>query len=149
MEQSGIFEIIKVMKNPATITKFQDLEVYRITCNAMFCVFDYIFPSLPRDEEIDTQLQLKKCVMAVPRLIAEGYSSRNNTEDLSKYIAEAIIESNNSILLLNLIANFFPSYVQAGLCRDLIKAYDKASKQLCDLGASLNKNSQIALAKEK
>lgn len=114
------------------ITSFHDLDVYRSTYEASIVVLTNIIPKLPKEERFDLSQQLRRSVKAVPRLIAEAYSKRHQKRGFQGLIDDAMEESNETIVSLSHTKDAYK--IEVELCTKLIDVYDKASRQLYNLG---------------
>jgi four helix bundle protein len=121
------------------IRSFHDLDVYQGTYKAMLTIFKHILPKLPKEEEYDLKSQLRRSSKAVPRLIAEGHSKRHQKKGFQKYIDDAMAESNETIVSLSQALDLYPRNIDTTLCKELIDAYDKASRQLYNLSLAWTK----------
>ena len=124
------------------IKSFHDLDVYQNTYDAMLSVFKYILQELPKEEEYDLKNQLRRSAKAIPRLIAEGHSKRHQKKGFQKYLDDAMAESNETIVSLSQARDLYPSYIDIGVCNELIDIYDKASRQLYNLSLAWTKFSK-------
>ncbi|MBU4305467.1 MAG: four helix bundle protein [Candidatus Omnitrophica bacterium] len=118
------------------ITSFRDLDVYQNSYAAMLIVMEEIVPKLPECEKFDLIDQLRRSSKAIPRLIAEGYAKKHQKSGFQKYIDDAMAESNETIVSLSEARDIYPQYVDVKLCDQLIDAYDKAGRQLYNLGVA-------------
>jgi len=115
------------------IRSFLDLEVYQNTYKASIDVITEILPGLPQCERYDLVDQLRRSAKAVPRLIAEGYSKRHQKLGFQKYLDDAMAESNETIVSLCHVRDLYQKYIQESKVDELIKIYDKSSRQLYNL----------------
>jgi len=115
---------------------FLDLDVYQNLYKAMIMVLTKIIPKLPKEEKFDLANQMRRACKAPPALIAEGYAKKNHKKEWQKYLDDAIGECNEMIVHLSCAKDVYSNYVDAGLCQELIKAYDIAGKQLYRLAES-------------
>jgi four helix bundle protein len=135
------------MENKKPIRSFHDLEVYRISYQAMLEVFKQILPVLPVEEKYDLTDQLRRSTKAVPRLIAEGHSKRHQKKGFQKYLDDAMTESNESIVSLMQARDLYTSLVNVKICERLIDTYDKISRQCYNLAVAWDKfNERKAVA---
>src|SRR4030042_40038 len=91
------------------IKSFHDLDVYQGTYEAMLLVFRDVLPKLPREEEYDLKDQLRRSTKAIPRLIAEGHSKRQQKKGFQKYLDDAMAESNETIVSLTQAKDLYAS----------------------------------------
>ena len=112
------------------IRSFQDLEVYQRLYKAMLVVLKEIVPKLPSEEKYDLKDQLRRCCKSSPALLAEGFAKRHQVKSWKKYLEDAIGECNEMIHHLSVCVDVYAQYVDIVLCRQLIKTYDIASRQL-------------------
>jgi four helix bundle protein len=135
------------MENKKPIRSFHDLEVYRISYQAMLEVFKQILPVLPVEEKYDLTDQLRRSTKAVPRLITEGHSKRHQKKGFQKYLDDAMTESNESIVSLMQARDLYTSLVNVKICERLIDTYDKISRQCYNLAVAWDKfNERKAVA---
>lgn len=121
------------MENKKRITSFRDLDVYQSTYNACIQVMTEILPKLPESEKYDLKDQLRRSVKAVPRLIAEGYAKRHQRFGFQKYLDDAMAESNETIVGLEMCRDIYRKHMQGTDLEVLIDIYDKAGRQLYNL----------------
>lgn len=132
-----LLEVVKIMEKKQSMGGFYDLEVYRNTYQAALTVFKRILPKLPKEERFDLSSQLRRSAKAVPRLIAEAYSKRYQKKGYQSLLDDATEESNESIVSLSQAKDIY--YVESELCIELIKIYDKSSRQLQNLSLAWSK----------
>jgi four helix bundle protein len=123
-----------VEKKP--IRTFHDLEVYRVSYQAMLDVFKHILPALPPEEKHDLVDQLRRSAKAIPRLIAEGHSKRHQRKGFQKYLDDAMAESNETMVSLTQAKDLYSTLVAVAICERLIDTYDKSSRQCYNLAAA-------------
>ncbi len=121
------------------ITSFRDLEVYQGTYRGCIEVITRIIPTIPNFEKNDLKSQLRRSVKAIPRLIAEGYAKRHQEHGFQKYLADAMGESNETIVGLEQCRDLYGELVAKRLCEQLIDLYDKSGRQLYNLSAAWNR----------
>ena len=119
------------------IRSFRDLDVYQESYKAMLIVFKELLPKLPDSEKYDLKDQLSRSVKAVPRLIAEGYAKRHQKMGFQKYIDDAMSESNETIVGIEMCKDLYGA--DPVLCEKLIDVYDKCSRQLYNLSMAWTK----------
>jgi four helix bundle protein len=124
------------------IKTFRDLDVYQNAYEAMLCVFKEILPKLPKEEENDLKNQLRRSAKAIPRLIAEGHSKRHQKRGFQKYLADAMAESNESMVSVSQARDLYPLHVDTKICTELVDIYDKVSRQLYKLSCAWDKFSK-------
>jgi len=124
------------------IKSFHDLNVYQSAYAAMLTVFQEILPKLPKEEEYDLKNQLRRSSKAIPRLIAEGHSKRHQKRGFQKYIDDAMAESNETMVSLSQARDLYSKHVDIEVCKELIDAYDKTSRQLYKLSIAWSKFGQ-------
>jgi len=112
------------------IRSFYDLEVYQETYKACIVVLTQILPRLPKEEQYDLVDQLRRSAKAIPRLIVEGYSKRHQSKGFQKYLDDALQESNETIVSLSQVRDIYRNHVDPRQCEELIKRYDKSSRQI-------------------
>jgi four helix bundle protein len=127
------------MAEKKPIRTFQDLEVYRVSYQAMLDVFKHILPALPPEEKYDLADQLRRSTKAIPRLIAEGHSKRHQRKGFQKYLDDAMAESNETMVSLAQVRDLYASSVEVAVCERLIDTYDKTSRQCYNLAAAWDK----------
>jgi four helix bundle protein len=127
------------MEEKKPIRTFQDLEVYRVSYQAMLDVFKHILPALPVEEKYDLADQLRRSTKAIPRLIAEGHSKRHQRKGFQKYLDDAMAESNETMVSLAQVRDLYSSLVDATVCERLIDTYDKTSRQCYNLALAWDK----------
>ena len=115
---------------------FLDLEVYKNLYKAMTPVIKKIVPKLPQEEKYDLADQMRRACKKPPALIAEGYAKKNHKKEWKKYLDDAIGECNEMIVHLSCAVDIYPEYIDSALCKELIKVYDIAGKQLYRLAES-------------
>jgi four helix bundle protein len=120
-------------KEKIPIRSFHDLEVYQNSYDASVKVMKKIVPKLPKSEKNDLKSQISRSCKAVPRLIAEGYAKKHQEKGFQKYLDDSMAESNEMIVNLSHCKDVYPHLVNLELCDDLIKVYDKTSRQLYNL----------------
>ncbi len=108
----------------------------------MLTVFQEILPKLPKEEEYDLKNQLRRSSKAIPRLIAEGHSKRHQKRGFQKYIDDAMAESNETMVSLSQARDLYSKHVDIEVCKELIDAYDKTSRQLYKLSIAWSKFGQ-------
>ncbi len=118
------------------IRSFHDLDVYQNSYEAMLIVFNQVLPKLPKEEKYDLIDQLRRSSKAIPRLIAEGHSKRHQKKGFQKYIADAMAESNETIVSLCQAKDLYGNQLDIDVCKKLIDNYDKISRQLYKLGVA-------------
>ena len=112
------------------IASFRDLEVYQNSYIACIEVMTKIIPNLPDSEKFDLRKQLSSSVKAIPRLIAEGYAKRHQRYGFQKYLDDAMAESNETVVGIEMCRDLFGDYVDKTLCQKLINTYEVCGKQL-------------------
>lgn len=127
------------MDGKKPIRTFQDLEVYRVSYQAMLDVFKHILLALPPEEKYDLADQLRRSTKAIPRLIAEGHSKRHQRKGFQKYLDDAMAESNETMVSLTQVKDLYASSVDVAICERLIDTYDKTSRQCYNLAAAWDK----------
>ena len=127
------------MVDKKPIRTFQDLEVYRVSYQAMLDVFKYVLPALPPEEKYDLADQLRRSTKATPRLIAEGHSKRHQRKGFQKYLDDAMAEPNETMVSLAQVKDLYASSVDVAICERLIDTYDKTSRQCYNLAAAWDK----------
>lgn len=113
------------------IKSFRDLEVYQNSYQAALKVHSEILPKLPESERYDLKDQLSRSTKAIPRLIAEGYGKRHQKAGFQKYLDDAIAESNETIVGIDMCRDMYK--LESTLCDQLVDTYDKTSRQLYNL----------------
>jgi four helix bundle protein len=116
-----------------TIRSFRDLVVYQNSYKGCLEVMTKIIPHLPDSEEFDLKKQLRSSVKAIPRLIAEGYAKRHQKHGFQKYLDDAMAESNETIVGLEMCRDIFGKYVDKALCQEMVSLYDMCGRQLYKL----------------
>ena len=119
------------MEDKKPVKSFYDLEVYQAAYNAAITTIKQILPKLPKEEKFDLDDQLRRSAKAVPRLIAEAYSKRYQKKGYQSLLDDAAEESNETIVSLSQARDLYS--VEPALCTELIKIYDKTSRQLQNL----------------
>lgn len=127
------------MENKSRIRSFEDLEVYQSSYESMLIVHKNILNKLPKYEDHDLIVQLRKSTEAIPRLITEGHSKRHQKRGFQKYTDDALAESNETIVSLKQAKDLYVHSVDEKLCNELIDAYDKISRQLYNLALAWDK----------
>jgi four helix bundle protein len=118
------------------VRSFLDLFVYQNLYKAMVVVLTKIVPKLPKEEKYDLADQMRRACKAPAALIAEGYAKKHHKKEWYKYLDSAIGECNEMIVHLSCAKDVYSNYVDADLCRELIKIYDISGKQLFRLAES-------------
>jgi four helix bundle protein len=126
-------------KTKKLIKSFHDLDVYQNTYKSMIIIFKQILPKLPKEEERDLKVQLRRSAKSIPRLIAEGHSKRHQKKGFQKYLDDAMAESNETIVSLSQARDLYPGYINIDVCEELIDVYDKTSRQLYNLSLAWTK----------
>ena len=122
------------MQNPRpAIRSFKDLEIYQNTYKAAIQIMTTIIPNLPQTEKFDLTDQLSRSCKAIPRLIAEGYAKRHQKLGFQKYLDDALAESNETLVSLEQVKDIYGHLIDKKLCDELIKLYDKSSRQIYTL----------------
>jgi len=88
------------MEPKKPIVSFRDLEVYQDTYKSMLAVMERVITELPTSERFDLKDQLSRSSKAIPRLIAEGYAKRHQKMGFQKYLDDAMVECNETIVSL-------------------------------------------------
>jgi four helix bundle protein len=127
----------KVESDKKPIRSFRDLEVYNDSYGAVIVVFTKLLPQLPISEKFDLKDQLSRSVKAVPRLIAEGYAKRHQRAGFQKYLDDAMAESNETIVGVEMCRDLY--HIDKNLCEELVRVYDKLSRQLYNLSVAWSK----------
>lgn len=120
--------------NKKPIRSFRDLDVYNGSYEASIIVLTKVVPKLPKEERFDLADQLRRSAKAVPRLIAEGYAKKHQKKGFQKYIDDAMAEANETVVGLCQCRDIYSKYINPKLCDKLIDEYDKAGRQLYNLG---------------
>ena len=120
--------------NKKTIRSFRDLDVYNGSYEASIIVLTKVVPKLPKEERFDLADQLRRSAKAVPRLIAEGYAKKHQKKGFQKYIDDAMAEANETVVGLCQCRDIYSKYINPELYDKLINEYDKAGRQLYNLG---------------
>ena len=115
------------------IKSFRDLDIYNNTYKASIIIFSKILPYLPTNEKYDLKDQLSRSSKAIPRLIAEGYAKRHQKLGFQKYLDDALAESNDTIVSLEQVKDFYGQLIDKKICEELIRTYDQASRQIYTL----------------
>ena len=126
----------------APIRSFEDLEVYQLTFKASLVVAKEIVPKLPLNDLFGLRNQVGRSSCAVPRLIAEGYGKRHQRLGFHKYLDDANAESNETQVSLCHIKEIYGHLFDLKLLEDLIKTYDRASRQIYNLSKAWNQHSR-------
>jgi four helix bundle protein len=121
-----------MVNNNKTMKNFLDSEIYQIAYKAMLMVFNSVISNLPKEELHDLKEQLRRSVKTIPRLIAKGYYKRFQKKEFQDCIDNAMEESIETIISLRQALDLYPTYLNAGLCDELIDTYDKINKLLGD-----------------
>ncbi|MFB0553137.1 MAG: four helix bundle protein [Phycisphaerae bacterium] len=124
------------MNNRKPIRSFRDLEVYQNSYAASIEVITKVAPKLPKEEQNDLASQLRRSSKAIPRLIAEGYSKKDQKKGFQKYLDDALAESNEVIVSLSHVRDLYSRFVDPRLSERLIDIYDKTSRQIYNLAKS-------------
>jgi four helix bundle protein len=135
----GVGGMVGGQEKKVKVRGFEDLVVYQDSYKAMLLVFKKILPLLPREEHFDLSDQLRRSAKAVPRLIAEGHSKRHQNKGFQKYIDDAHAESNETIVSLCQVRDLYAPIKDLLLCNELIREYDKFSRQLFNLALAWEK----------
>lgn len=128
-----------IMEQKKRICSFRDLEVYQNTYKACIHVMTEIIPKLPDSEKYDLINQLSRSSKAVPRLIAEGYAKRHQRAGFQKYLDDAMGESNETIVGLEMCRDIYNSYMTDCNLDDMVDIYDKSGRQLYNLSKAWSK----------
>jgi len=113
------------------IKSFRDLDVYQLSYKSSIITMTKLLPKLPDSEKFDLKDQLSRSTKAVPRLIAEGYAKRHQKLGFQKYLDDAMAESNETIVGIDMCRDIFK--IDTTLCDELVDNYDKISRQLYNL----------------
>lgn len=124
----------KDMENKTPIRSFKDLIVYQESYKGAIIVMQKVLPALPDSERYDLKDQLSRSVKAIPRLIAEGYAKRHQRMGFQKYLDDALAESNETIVGLEMCRDIFS--LDKKLIDELVILYDKTSRQIYNLSLS-------------
>jgi len=152
---SRLRERRKFMEDKKYVRGFEDLDVYQNAYKAMLMVYKQVISSLPKEENYDLKDQLRRSSKAVPRLIAEGHAKRHQKKGFQRYIDEALAESNETMVSLCQVRDLYPGCVSIGVCKNLVNAYDKISRQLYNLSlawerfAGRNRTTRLAELKAR
>lgn len=119
------------MENRQPIHSFRDLEIYQDTYKSAIIVASEVLPKLPDSEKYDLKDQLSRSSKAIPRLIAEGYAKRHQKLGFQKYLDDALAESNETIVGLEMCRDIY--HLDKDLMVKLVDLYDKASRQIYNL----------------
>lgn len=120
-----------------SIHSFRDLEVYQNTYKVAVIVAAQVLPKLPGSEKYDLRDQLSRSTKAIPRLIAEGYAKRHQRQGFQKYLDDALAESNETIVGLEMCRDIYKIHPE--IIEDLVDIYDKTSRQLYKLSIAWSK----------
>jgi len=112
------------------IRSFTDFEVYQRSYRAMKICKVEIVEKLPANEKFGLVDQINRACMAIPRLIAEGYGKKHQKRGFHKYLADALAESNEMVVSLSQVLEFYGQFVDIIICKRLIKTYDVIGKEL-------------------
>ena len=137
------------MEKKNRITSFRDLEVYKSSYSACIKVMTEIPPKLQESEKYDLKDQLSRSVKAVPRLIAEGYAKRHQKLGFQKYIDDAMAESNETIVGLEMCKDIYRKQMANTNVEELIDTYDKTGRQLYNLSKAWSKFKDERLDRSK
>lgn len=121
------------------VEHFGDLKVYQRLYQLMFEVHKNIIPKLPEVERSNLGDQLRRASQAAPALLAEGFAKRFQPHNWSKYLTDAIGESQEMVHHLSCVMDIYSYCVDPVLCALLIDEYTIAIKQLLCLGNGLKK----------
>jgi four helix bundle protein len=119
------------------IKNFDDLKVYQSSYELCGVVFKQILPLLPECEKWDLKDQLRRSCKAIPRLIAEGYAKKHQVKGFQKYLDDALVESNESIVGLRQCRDLYN--IKLDICTQLVDRYDKVSRQTYKLALAWDK----------
>ncbi len=121
------------------ITSFRDLDVYRAAYSACIKVMTDLLPKLPDSEKYDLKDQLSRSVKAIPRLIAEGYAKRHQRAGFQKYLDDAMVECNETIVGLEMCRDIYKPHLTDFPVDEMIDLYDKSGRQLYKLASAWSK----------
>ena len=124
-----LMEEIDKLERITPIQSFKDLDVYRISYNAMLIIFNEVLEKLPQEEINDLKDQIRRSCKAIPRLIAEGFAKRHQKKGFQKYLYDAIAESNETEVSITQAMDLYNEYINKDVCEWLITIYDRISKQ--------------------
>ncbi len=122
-----------------SIKSFRDLEVYQESYSNCIFIHMNVITKLPPEEKYDLADQLRRSTKAVPRLIAEGYSKRHQKFGFQKYLDDAMAESNETIVGLEMCRDLYLKRMNGIDLEKLIDNYDKASRQIYNLAKTWTK----------
>lgn len=118
---------------------FRDLDVYQTLLEGVEIVHSKIIPSLPEVEKYGLADQLRRSSKSPLALLAEGHAKRRHQKSWIKYLEDCIGECNETICHLDIVLRSYSKYVSRSDCLKAMDIYDKASRQLFNLGKSWKK----------
>ncbi|MDP6629150.1 MAG: four helix bundle protein [Candidatus Marinimicrobia bacterium] len=118
------------------IKSFHDLDVYNNSYADCIKVIKEVLPKLPPEEKYDLKDQLRRSTKAVPRLIAEGYAKRHQKFGFHKYLDDAMAESNETVVGLEMCRDLYGDRMKDLNLKSLIDSYDKTGRMIYNLAKS-------------
>lgn len=119
---------------------FRDLNVYQTLTEGLELVHRDIIPFLPETEKYGLADQLRRSSKAPIALLAEGYAKRKHHKSWIKYLEDCIGECNETIAHLDIASRCYDKSVSADKLKITFDLYDKACRQLHNLGKAWTEN---------
>jgi four helix bundle protein len=120
-----LLDEIENIQKVSPVTSYRDLVVYQMSYKASVIVMSEIVKKLPPEEKYNLISQLGRSVMAIPRLIAEGYAKRYQRRGFTKYLDDAAGETNETEVSIQQAIDFYPEKVDVSLCEKMIEIYQR------------------------
>ena len=113
------------------IKSFLDLEVYKDSSRLSIEIEDLV-EEFPAKEKFLLSDQMRRASRAIPALIAEGYSKREQVKEFKKFLRDALAEANEMInhLSFGKARNYIK---KPGYGDELINRYHIIGKRLTKL----------------
>ena len=118
---------------------YKNLEIYKTAFNLAVSVYK-MNVMLPNKELIRHGSKLRRLTVQIKDFIAEGYSINKSEDELSRYLIQAKIACDETVLLLNKIKKVHTKEKSLSF---LIMEYIKLKNSIHKIIATIEKNSTI------
>lgn len=118
---------------------YKNLEIYKTAFSLAVSVYK-MNVMLPNKELIRHGNKLRRLTVQIKDFIAEGYSINKNEDELSRYLIQAKIACDETVLLLNKIKR---AHAKEKSLSFLIMEYIKLKNSIHKIISTIDKNSTI------
>ncbi len=122
--------------NKKYIQRANELNVYKRLFGLCKVIITKVIPQLPKEERYDLGDQMRRASKSAVAQLAEAYPKRFQIRQWNRYITDILGECEEMETHLQMVKQFYPTYVNPESIQLLIHEYDIAIKQLHKLGKS-------------